>query len=283
MDGAIDITVSGSSSGNFVYQWRGPNNFSATSEDISGLNPGTYSVMIEDGCSMTEETFTLVDCSQRNIDIQGSTQVACPDYDVGRVEVTVSGGEAPYRYRWSNGSQEESLRNLEPGYYNVTIADVNGCYSEANFLVDEEYVRRGTQKGDRCNYYCGEELVENDGIENKQISDLSCSLVETFCTQTEQIIDEEISEVVPSYDDFFCRLSWRNVLLDRECPGTRINGINCRSCIFTQVVHQGELRWINCEVDFCYFPTLDISIVNATTDYNQFIVAQDIANGTIIQ
>ena len=54
-DGAVDITASGGS-GNYTYAWVGPDGFSATTGDISGLAEGTYTVTIVDqnGCEVTE-------------------------------------------------------------------------------------------------------------------------------------------------------------------------------------------------------------------------------------
>lgn len=50
-DGAIDITASGGSGG-YTYSWTGPNGFTATSQDISGLDEGEYTVVVADdnGC-----------------------------------------------------------------------------------------------------------------------------------------------------------------------------------------------------------------------------------------
>ncbi len=54
-DGAIDITASGGN-GNYTYAWTGPNGFTATSPDLSGLEGGEYVVIITDGngCETTE-------------------------------------------------------------------------------------------------------------------------------------------------------------------------------------------------------------------------------------
>lgn len=45
--GSIDLTV-GAGVAPFTYSWSGPSGFTATTEDISGLNYGTYTVTVTD-------------------------------------------------------------------------------------------------------------------------------------------------------------------------------------------------------------------------------------------
>ena len=58
-DGSIDVTVSGVS-GVPIYSWTGPNGFTASTEDISGLEPGQYDLVVtdQDGCT-SAETFIV--------------------------------------------------------------------------------------------------------------------------------------------------------------------------------------------------------------------------------
>ena len=41
-------------------------------------------------------------------------------------------------YIWSNGTQGNILETDNPGYYNVTATDANGCEIESNFILIEE-------------------------------------------------------------------------------------------------------------------------------------------------
>jgi gliding motility-associated-like protein len=41
--------------------------------------------------------------------------------------VNVTGGTAPYTYRWSNGQSGSSLQNLTKGNYNLVLEDAKGC------------------------------------------------------------------------------------------------------------------------------------------------------------
>ncbi|MCI5057248.1 MAG: gliding motility-associated C-terminal domain-containing protein, partial [Flavobacteriales bacterium] len=56
-DGQINVTTSGGA-GNLTYSWTGPGAFAATSEDISNLDGGLYSLVVSDtsGCQMNLDT-----------------------------------------------------------------------------------------------------------------------------------------------------------------------------------------------------------------------------------
>jgi hypothetical protein len=57
-NGAINITVSGGgcTAGQYTYQWTGPNGFTASTEDITGLASGWYTVVVT--CPLTGQTTT---------------------------------------------------------------------------------------------------------------------------------------------------------------------------------------------------------------------------------
>lgn len=45
----------------------------------------------------------------------------------GSADVTVTGGNGPYTYDWSDGSSAEDLTNVSGGEYSLTVTDANGC------------------------------------------------------------------------------------------------------------------------------------------------------------
>ncbi|MBK6835848.1 MAG: T9SS type A sorting domain-containing protein [Bacteroidetes bacterium] len=55
-DGTIDLTVSGGTT-SYTYSWTGPNSFTSSSEDLTGLGAGIYNLTITDAnnCSITNQ------------------------------------------------------------------------------------------------------------------------------------------------------------------------------------------------------------------------------------
>src|SRR5690606_16845159 len=53
----------------------------------------------------------------------------------GAIDITVSGGTAPYTYKWSNDQTSEDLANLHAGTYTVTVTDAKGCEISKSFEI----------------------------------------------------------------------------------------------------------------------------------------------------
>ena len=55
------------------------------------------------------------------------SSVSCRDNDDGSIQVFVEGGTENYAYLWSNNEITESIYDLLPGTYAITVTDANGC------------------------------------------------------------------------------------------------------------------------------------------------------------
>ncbi|MFH2143560.1 MAG: SprB repeat-containing protein, partial [Bacteroidota bacterium] len=122
--GAINITVSGGTIP-ITYNWSN----SATSEDISGLSGGIYSVTIIDntGCSITSNNYTISNSPGTfSLDNISVTDEVCGDA-TGAIDITVSGGLVPISYIWNTGAITSDIINLNSGLYSCTATDNNGC------------------------------------------------------------------------------------------------------------------------------------------------------------
>ena len=122
-DGSISLTVSG---GIPPYSYIWSNN--ATTSSINNLSPGFYSVTVTDSnsCIITEG-LTITQPNVLSI-TTGSTNLTAPGSNDGSAWVDMSGGTVPYSISWSPGGQSvDSITNLTPGWYVVTVTDSNGC------------------------------------------------------------------------------------------------------------------------------------------------------------
>ena len=129
-NGAVDVTIL-EGTPDFTFEWE----HGMMTEDISGLTPGTYRVKITNGqgCSVWG-SYTVEQSSPilANIEV---TQPA-PEQE-SEIDLTVSGGSAPYTYTWSNGEFSEDLWDVAPGFYEVTVMDANGCDVVTSTIVEE--------------------------------------------------------------------------------------------------------------------------------------------------
>jgi len=67
-----------------------------------------------------------------------STNITCNTYGDGTIDLTVTNGIFPFTFAWSNGDTTEDLSTLQPGSYNVTVTDVNGCANSTDSIVITE-------------------------------------------------------------------------------------------------------------------------------------------------
>ncbi len=139
-DGTIDLrVVGGATCLGYSYLWSN----GATSEDLSGLAAGTYSVTVTDanGCGTTS-VFTLDEPSALVATAVLSTyacgyNISCNNAFDGSIDLGVAGGATcgAYNYLWSTGATTQDLSNLPGGVYTVTVTDINGCFVVESFEV----------------------------------------------------------------------------------------------------------------------------------------------------
>lgn len=103
----------------FTYLWSN----GATTDSVSNLAPGTYSVTITD--SNTDTTTVYITISQPAVlsTLSLKTNIFCNGGANGSIDLTVMGGSGNFFYTWSNGATEQDIDSLFAGIYTVTIVD----------------------------------------------------------------------------------------------------------------------------------------------------------------
>lgn len=136
-NGAINITVS-ATTGTVTYLWTktGDSNFSAATEDLTGLTAGTYNVIVSDDNGSRGLSVTITEPSSPvQISNVTKTNVNCYGGGTGAIDITVAGGTGTYTYAWtasgsgvvpSGQSALQDLTGLVAGSYQVVIKDKSG-------------------------------------------------------------------------------------------------------------------------------------------------------------
>jgi gliding motility-associated-like protein len=175
-DGFINLSITGGS-GTYTYLWVGPDGFSATTEDISGLKAGIYTCTVTDvnGCIlMPQPLFNLTQpdllsiSTMSSLSADGVYNINCHGEN-GSIDITVSGGSPDnYNYTWSTsdgsgivqGQQDQSA--LTAGSYHLLVSDINGCNAETNVLLTEPAAL--TLKLVPTNITCQSETFDNGSV-----------------------------------------------------------------------------------------------------------------------
>jgi len=130
--GAITVSVSGGTAP-YHYNWSN----GATSSSITALFAGPYQLTVMDADSCTSvETFSIgqpLPLILTSASIKADCGVAN-----GTASVAVSGGVAPFTYKWSNGATSNVDASVIAGVYYVAITDANGCPDSALISVSDK-------------------------------------------------------------------------------------------------------------------------------------------------
>ena len=145
-EGAITLSILAGSP-NFDIRWDGPESGrKITSESdytIPNLDPGTYSITIEDnnGCSSVETATIVAQDYAFDIMNEAFTQSYCGKNGTGTFKLV--DGLEPFNIQWSGaatGSKTVSNRtfsvnNLDEGDYSLVATDANGCSVQTTFTI----------------------------------------------------------------------------------------------------------------------------------------------------
>jgi gliding motility-associated-like protein len=123
--GAVNLTISGGSEP-YTFLWSN----GATTEDLSGLIEGTYSVTVTDinGCT-ANASFTITQPAQLTGNVSSKTNVLCFGASSGSITFAGSGGTSPYEYSIDAGPYQPlgTFNDLDAGLHTMSVRDANLC------------------------------------------------------------------------------------------------------------------------------------------------------------
>lgn len=141
--GQITLDGSGSSQGaNYVHTWQGLGPAFIVA-GANTLNPtvntaGLYVLYVTDittGCEKLDTVKVFPG------PIVGAAEVSIQDVSCsGQLGVVFFGpvvGTPPYTYQWSDGSTNQSLTNVPPGLYSLTVTDATGCSRYGEYTIGQ--------------------------------------------------------------------------------------------------------------------------------------------------
>ncbi|UJP65736.1 T9SS type B sorting domain-containing protein [Mongoliitalea daihaiensis] len=129
--GAISLEVSG---GKAPYSFLWSNG--STARELKNLDQGTYVVLVKDanGCTYQQE-FAIEAGEALEIEALKVIDNFCAAGQDGEIEVSISGGKAPYQIRWNNGQQTAAIKNLSAGVFTIEAIDAEGCKVSKSFEI----------------------------------------------------------------------------------------------------------------------------------------------------
>ncbi|MBI5220095.1 MAG: SprB repeat-containing protein [Bacteroidia bacterium] len=154
-NGAATITATGGAQP-YSFAWSN----GGTVATQTNLAPGVYSVIVTDSLGCTNGFPLMVSINTANgpvVTIDSVIQSGCSGNN-GAIYVSVSGGNPPYIYNWSNSLHTQDITQLAPGDYQLTVTDSLGCIGSTGATIS--HTQPATPK------IC---IVTVDSIEHKNL------------------------------------------------------------------------------------------------------------------
>ncbi|MBK8556395.1 MAG: SprB repeat-containing protein [Lewinellaceae bacterium] len=142
-DGKITVDVTTGTVPNYSYNWTKTGGGSGSASgittepfDITGLAAGSYQITVTNGNGCTGTGTATVSEPPLLVLSTTVTNSTCGNAN-GSIDLTVTGGTAPYTYNWGVGQPTTQDRTgLSAGTYTVTVTDANGCTKVTSATVN---------------------------------------------------------------------------------------------------------------------------------------------------
>jgi hypothetical protein len=126
-EGTSSVTLSNL----YSYTWSN----GATTQNISGLADGQYTVTVTDATSCEQiEIYNVIEPDEIAVNVI-FLDATCFGLNDGGANTILFGGTPGYSFAWSNGATTQNLSNVVAGDYFLTVTDANNCTAEATAFI----------------------------------------------------------------------------------------------------------------------------------------------------
>ena len=147
-NGAISFLGAAQGTAPYALLWS----TGSISANLTGLPAGAYSLTITDaqGCTLLESGQVPEHLATVLTTIVQSP--LCFGSQDGSIDLSVSGGTAPFLFNWSNGQNTEDLTGLGAGMYSLTVTGASGCTqsTSVNLSAPEALAVQSVMAADTC-------------------------------------------------------------------------------------------------------------------------------------
>lgn len=139
----VNIAFIGSASAIAQYDWTF-NDATPSSSNAEGPHVATWAttgtktvdLFINDQGCLNDTSFQIYIKEYNNMNLSTfSNDINCFNVCDGLGSVSANSGVAPFSYLWEDGRTSQSIDQLCPGSFNVTVSDVYGCMDTTHIIV----------------------------------------------------------------------------------------------------------------------------------------------------
>jgi gliding motility-associated-like protein/uncharacterized repeat protein (TIGR01451 family) len=127
-----------------TYSWIGPDGFTSTKEDLTGLVAGEYTLHITDQYQCTtDDTVNMIEPGKfgmiltPSISNDGAYNINCAGDKTGTVNIEQENGVGRIEYLWSDGEMGYNRTDMAAGTYRIILVDANNCTAESTISLTQ--------------------------------------------------------------------------------------------------------------------------------------------------
>ncbi|WP_367388523.1 SdrD B-like domain-containing protein [Lewinella sp. LCG006] len=112
----------------YSYQWSN----GVTQQVVTNAAPGNYGITVTDAAGCVATTIVNVPAAPAfTVVAAGSNPSTCGASN-GSATAIITQGVGPFSFSWNTGATTQTINNLAPGTYSVTVTNGNGCLTSAS-------------------------------------------------------------------------------------------------------------------------------------------------------